>query len=109
MSHASLLTWIPWEMKQSVAVLRVDVWSPPAKASRQISASLGVFPVPGMGPLCGMSLDSVFRLFIDDPLGQAFQFQTTLQSVKTPKFSTADSQNAVSSLKQVIFLNERVK
>lgn len=36
MSHASLLTWIPWEMKQSVAVLRVDVWSPPAKASRQI-------------------------------------------------------------------------
>ena len=61
----------------------------------QIPASPWVFSVPGMVSLCGMSLVSVLNFFIDDRLGRAFQFQTTLQSVKMPKFSTADSSDAL--------------
>lgn len=89
MSHASLLTWIPWEMRQNVAGLHADAWAPQAKASHQILASLWAFPGPGTAPLCGMSLVSVFCFFVDAHLGQASQFQTTLQSAKIPAFSTA--------------------
>ena len=95
MSHASLLTWIPWEIKQSVAGLHAEAFSPQATApTSDPSLSLG-FPVPGMVSLCGMSLVSVLNFFIDDRLGRAFQFQTTLQSVKMPKFSTSDSSDAL--------------
>lgn len=44
MSHASLLTWIPWESKQSVAGLHADACSPHAEAS---PSDPWVFPVPG--------------------------------------------------------------
>lgn len=65
----------------------------------QVLASLWVFPVPGTVPLCGMSLVTVFNFFIDEHLGQACQFQTTLQSAQISKFSTAGSSNAISVLK----------
>lgn len=68
---------------------------PKQRPRRQIPASLWVFPVPGVVSLCGMSLVSVLNFFIDDRLGRAFQFQTTLQSVKMPKFSTSDSSDAL--------------
>ena len=65
------------------------------RPQHQILASPRVFSVPGTVSLCGISLVSVLNVFTDDRLGQAFQFQTTLQSAKIPKFSTADSSNAI--------------
>ena len=42
MSHASLLTWIPWEIKQSVSGLHAEAYSPQAAASvSDPSLSLG--------------------------------------------------------------------
>lgn len=68
---------------------------PEQRPGDQVLASLWVFPAPGTVPLCGMSLDSVFNFFIDDHLGQTFQFQSTLQSAKIPKLSIVDSQNTI--------------
>lgn len=78
MSHASLLTWIPWEIQWAVAGLHMP-GLPRRRPLDQMWASFWVFPGPGTAPLCGMSLVSVFNSFTDEHVGQASQLQTTLQ------------------------------
>lgn len=67
MSHASLLTWIPWEIKPSVAGLHADAGAPQAKAPpSDLSLPGRSRPLPG-SPLClaqCLSVECLWPLFL---------------------------------------------